>query len=322
MTSPTPASLIANLRPDIQGMFEEFSLELNAQRMIAHLVFPIFDVGLQAGPWGKITLESLLKAVDDARNSSSTYNTANFEFTDDSYSTTEHGIAVPVDKRMAAIYRNYFDAEVVAARLARHIVMVNYEMRVSALLMNASTFNTTGATAVWSNKTTSRPIDDVEAAVLRLYDKGIIANSLVMSWKVFRYLRHSEQVIDRIVASGAGNPAKPEDITTDMLAAIFDLPKILVGGAQRNNAKEGQAASLTPIWPTTHVSVTRITDGSIEDPGVGRTFHWDGDGSSPAGTMESYYDNEIRGDKIRCRMETQEKVIYTEAAELISGVTA
>lgn len=321
MPSPTTSSLIANLRPDITGMFEEFDLDMNSQRMIALQVFPVFEVGLQAGPFGKITLESLLQAVNTNRGSNGGYNSTEFKFTDDSYSTKEHGLTVPVDQRNAKIYANYFSAEMVAAKLARHGVMLGMEQRVAALVFDSATFTPTAVTDEWDDAGNCDPITDVEAAVQRLYAKGILANALVINWKVFRNLRNSEQIIQRITASGAGQPAKPTDITTQMLATVFDLEHIIVGGAQYNSAKEGQSGSLQPIWSNEYAAVTRVTSGGIEDPGLGRTFHWGEDGSTIGGTMESYYDEDIRSDKIRCRMDTHEKLIYSDAIELLSNIT-
>lgn len=320
MVSPTPESLIANLRPDIQGVFEEFGLEINQQRMIALQVMPIFDVDLQAGPWAKITLESLLKAAETARSTGG-YNSADFEFGEDTYSTKENGIKVPVDQRLRSIYSNLFDAEVVAARIARHIVMTNLEVRVAGKLFNAGTFTPTAVANEWDDHAACTPIDDVEAGVQRLYDKGVIANALVINWKVFRNLRHSEQIIERINSGGAGQASKPEDITVQMLATVFALDRVIVGGAQRNSAKEGQTGVLAPIWSNEYAAVTRVTSGAIDDPGWGRTFHWDGDGSSPMGTLETYYSEDDRAEIVRCRMETEEKVIYPEAVELLSNIT-
>jgi hypothetical protein len=320
MPNPSPSKSIANLRPDIQGMFEEFDVEMNLQRMVALKVFPVFEVGLQAGPFGKIKIESLLRAVDTKRGSGGGYNTSSFEFTDDSYATKENGLTVPVDQRNAKIYANYFQAEVVAAKLARAGVMTNMERRVADLLFKASNV-TVNAANEW-NTASGLPIDNVETAVQKLYDKGIIANAMLISYKVFRNLRNNAQVIARITASGAGRPAKPSDVTIDMLKAVFDLDNILVGGAQYNSAAEGKDASISPIWSDEYALVTRVSDGDISDPGVGRTFHWGEDGSTIGGTLETYYDEDIRGDKVRCRMETQEKVVYQEAIELIDNVTS
>jgi hypothetical protein len=321
MGSPTPLNLIANLRPDISGMFEQYDIEMNAARMIALELFPVFEAGLQAGPFGKITLASLMKAVETKRNSGAAYNETDFEFDTDTYATKENGIAIPVDQRNAKIYANYFDAELFAARLARNKVMLNMEQRVAALLQDTVTFTPTAVVNEWDDYANCTPIDDVEAAVQRLYAKGIVANALQVNWKQYRNLRNSAQIIDRITASGAGSSAKASDVTKQMLAAVFDLPHILVGGSQKNSTIEGQTASLASVWSDEYASVCRISSGRIEDPGIGLTFHWGEDGSSIGGTMESYYDVDIRGDKLRCRMETHEKIMYSAALELLSNIT-
>lgn len=318
MSSPTPSNAIENLRPDLQGLFEEFDLEMNLAKMIGLQLAPVIDVGLQAGPFGKITLESLMKQVDTARKTGA-YNETDFEFTDDSYATKENGISVPVDKRNAKIYENYFSAEAIAARLARAKVMQNLEIRIATLLFGG-TFNTVAAATAWDTVATAVPITDVESAVQRLYDKGIVANCLVVSWKRFRKLRQTVSILERIMSDGAGTPTKAEDVTVAMLKAVFDLPHILVGGSQKSTTKEGQTASLSSVWSDSFAAVTRIAmpGAPIIEPCWARTFHWGEDGSTIGGTMESWYDPNMRGDKVRCRMETHEKVMYTEAVELLT----
>lgn len=324
MTSPTPSTAVANLRPDISGMFTEYDLEANQARMIGLQVFPVFEAGLQAGPFGKITIESLLRAVRTNRGTSGGYNTTEFEFTTDSYATSEHGLVVPVDKRNASIYANYFDAEVVAAQLARHGVMVNQEARIAAKVFNPSTFTPTAVSLEWSNADTADPIMDVEGAVQRLYAKGVLANALIISWKVFRNLRNCASVIDRITANGSGQSAKASEITAQMLATVFDLERVLVAGAQSNSSAQGQTAAISSIWSNEYAMVCRVAEpgSSIEQPCIGRTFHWGEDGSTIGGTFETWYDEDIRGDKLRCRMDTDEKLLYAAAGELLSNITA
>lgn len=318
MVSPAPSGQLASLRPDIKEAMKLFSLELNAKRMIGLRVFPVMEVDKQGGSFPKVKVESLLKLVDTARASGGGYHLAETDFEDDTYATKENGITIPVDRRNKAIYSE-FQSAVSTAAFARNIVMTNHEMRVASAVFDTATFTPTNASHAWSALSSAEPILDVEGGVQRLYDKGIVANALIMSWKTFRNLRNIDQVIDRITSSGAGNAAKPSDITAAMLAQVFDLEYILVGGAQYNAAKEGQPASLQSIWSDNYCAVTRVAEpgSTFEDASIGRTFHWGGDGSSIDGTIETYYDDDIRGDKVRYRMETQEKVLYDQACELI-----
>ncbi len=323
MPSPNASVAIATLRPDIYGLMEQFSLSENEQKMIGLTVFPVKEVGLRASPYGKITVESLMKAVDTTRTSKGGYNETEFEFTTDSYATNENGIEAPIDDRDSALYANYFDSEMEAAQLARHTVLLNRERRVAAKTFDIGTFTTTAVINEWDDAANCTPITDIETEVQAMYGKGVIPNALIINWLVFRNLRNSAQVIARITANGAGSPAKPSDVTLQMLAAVFDLPKIIVGGAQYNAAKEGQPANLLPIWSGEYAAVARVSDGgpSIKDPCVGRTFHWGGDGSNINLAYETYYDIRRRGNIVRARNETDEKVMYAQSCRLLSNIT-
>lgn len=319
MVMPAPSTLLASLRPDIKEAMQQFNLMMNLKRMIALQVFPVIETQEQGGSFPLIKVESLLKLVDTARASGGGYKLTEFDFTDDTFATKENGVTIPIDRRNKAIFHN-FQMELATAAFARNIVMTNLERRIAALLFNTGTFTPTSATVAWATLATCVPITDVEAAIQRLYAKGIEANALIISWQTFRNLRNCEQIIERINSQGAGTPSKPEDITVQMLANIFSLPKVIVGGAQYNSAAEGQTASLSGIWSNSYAMVTRVAEpgATFEDPSIGRTFHWAGDGSSIDGTIETYYVEDNRGDRLRYRMETQEKVLYTAAGELIA----
>lgn len=326
--SPAPNS-VARVRPDIAGSLEEVSVQMNMAGMIALSVFPVFEALLQAGTFGKLTAASLIQAADTARANGGSYNTIGMDFEDDSYATKENGLIMPIDRRNARIYKNYFDIEVASAAITMNTVLTNMEQRVADIVMNTSTFTPVNAAAAWLSSgvpsSSAKVINDVEKAVQALYDRGIIANTMVMSFKQFRNLRNMPEVIDRIVSSGAGNPAKPSDVTPSMLSAVFDIPKILVGRAQKQNAKEGQTSSLATIWSDRYVSICRTASGPtapIEEPCIGRTFHWGEDGSNIGGTIETWWDENLRSDKVRVRMETHEKLMLSTAGYLIDTTAA
>jgi len=323
---PSPSSSLATLRPDL-ATFLEFDLESEKAGYVASQVFPVIDVISQAGVFGKIPLEQLLQQRDTKRNSGSGYARSSFTFTTATYACEEHGAEEPVDDREAKMYAEYFDAEQISTMRAFSSVLRNAEARVADAVFNATTWNgaslTTGITHEWDDATNAVPLTDVEAAVQKVYDgSGLWANALIINRKVFRNLRNSEQVIERINSAGAGNPSKASDVTVDMLSAVFDLPHIIVAGTSKNNAKEGQSASPTQIWSSEYAMVCRIATGAdMREPCIGRTFHWSEDGSSIGGTVESYREEANRSDIIRVRHDVDEIVLYAEAGHLLSNVT-
>lgn len=327
---PAPSSSLATLRPDIAESFVEFDVAANMGGFIGTRVFRTVE-GLrsQAGTFGKIPIEQLLQNRDTRRSPGSGYSRGNWKFETATYACEEHGAEEPVDDRLRQMYAEYFDAETIAGLRARSAVMVNAEQRIADAVFNATTWTggslTTAITNEWdkNHATDAVPIDDVEAAVSKVYDaSGLWPNALIINRKVFRNLRNLDQIIERINSEGAGNASKPSDITVQMLAQVFDLDYVIVAGGTKNTANEGQAVSPAQIWSSEYAMVCNIaTTNDFAEPCIGRTFHWSADGSSIGGTVESYRDEPVRADIIRVRHDVDELVLYPQAGHLLSNVT-
>jgi len=319
---PSPTSALSTQRPDL-ATFLEYDLESEKSGYVATQVFPVVDVMSQAGNFGKIPIEQLLQQRDTKRAPGTGYARGNWTFDKATYSTEEHGAEEVVDDREAKMYSDYFKAEQISTMRAFSSVLRNAEQRVADAVFNTTTWTgsalaTTAGTA-WATIASAVPITNVEAAVNKVYDgSGLWANALIINRKVFRNLRNTTQIIDRINASGAGSPSKASDVTEEMLAAVFDLDYVIVAGNSKNSAKEGQSATPSQIWSSSYAMVCKIaTSGDMREPCIGRTFHWADDGSSIGGTVESYRDEKVRGDVIRVRHDIDEIVLYPEAGHLI-----
>lgn len=324
---PTPSSSLATLRPDLQQSFEQFDLEMNETGFIALKACPVVEVGQASGTFGIIPIEQLLTLPDDKRAPGSGYSRDKWTFRTDSYTTQEHGVEEPVDDNEQAMYVHYFSAEQIAARRARSAVMLNMERRVASLLFDTSTWTgaslTTAVSTPWSTVASATPISDVEAAVQKVYaNSGIWPNTLVISRKVFRNLRNCAQIVDRLKYSGLYN-VDSKNITVELLAQVFDLQQVLVANAAYNSAAQGQSAALASTWSDSYAMVGYIHGGEdFKAPTIARTFHWSADGSTIGATMETYRDETVRGTIVRCRQQTQEKVLYKELGHLLSNISA
>ena len=325
---PSPSSSLATLRPDL-ATFLQFDLESDRSGFIASQVLPVVDVASQAGNFGKIPLAQLLQQRTTLRAPGAGYARGDFTFEPATYACEEHGAEDVVDDRQAKMYREYFDAEQIATMRAFSSVLRNAEQRVADAVFNTTTWNgsalTTGITNEWDENHLSNaiPIQDVEAAVKKVYEgSGLWPNALIINRRVFRNLRNLNQIIDRVNSSGAGNASKPSDITADMLAKVFDLDYVIVAGASRNNAKEGQAASPVQIWSNEYAMVCRVaTTNDMAEPCIGRTFHWSEDGSSIGGAVETYREEAVRGEVVRVRHDVDEIILYAQAGHLLSNIT-
>jgi len=322
---PSPSSSLSTLRPDLAGSVMEFDLAMDRLGFIGHQVLPVFEVGAQSGNFGVIPIEQLLQERDTARAPGSGYARGSFTFAPETYACFEHGAEEPVDDREQKMYREYFDAELVSTQRALDVVLRNAESRISAAVFNATTFTaqTTSIANEWDDATNAVPITNVETAVRAVWARcGIWPNALVINRTVFRNLRLCDQIQERIESSGAGSPSKASDITVEMLKAVFDLQHIFVAGGVYNSATEGQTLAIASQWSDEYAMVCKVAQSNdIREPCLGRTMHWAEDGSTVGATVESYRDETVRSNIIRARHDVDEKLIYTESAQLLDNVT-
>lgn len=317
---PAPSTALSTLRPDLAGSFQEFDLEMDAKGFVAQRVLPPLDVAKPSGTFGKIKIASLLAQRDTLRAPGSSYARQRYEFEKDSYATEEHGAEDPVDDKEAEMYGDYLNAEQTATARARDVVMRNYEQRVATLLQTTGSFTNAAAATAWSTIATAVPLTDIETRVQSIWNAtGIKPNAIVIPYVAFRNFRNCAQVVDRIKYSGLHNPAAG-NITLDAIAALLDIPNVIVAGAKKNGANEGQTASLSNVWTATVVGLGVIaTNNDVKQPCVGRTFHYSADGSQMGGVVETYREEQTRSDVVRVRQDTDEKLLYSACWQLITG---
>lgn len=317
---PAPSTALSTLRPDLAGSFAQFDLDMDARGFVATRVLPPIDVAKPSGTFGKITIASLLQQRDTLRAPGSNYARQRYEFDKDTFATNEHGAEDVVDDKEAEMYGDYLNAEQTAAARARDVVMRNYEARVATLLQTTGSFTNAAAATAWGTIATAVPLTDIETRVMAIWNAtGVKPNAIVMPYAAFRNFRNCAQVVDRIKYSGLHNPAAGA-IGTEAIAQLLDIPNVIIAGAKKNGANEGQTASLSNVWTATVVGIGVIaTSNDIKQPCVGRTFHYSADGSQMGGVVETYREEQVRGNVVRVRMDTQEKLLYSACWQLITG---
>jgi hypothetical protein len=222
------------------------------------------------------------------------------------------------------MYREFFDAELIAAWRARDRVMRNAEVRMAAAVFNTTSWTgsalTTAITNEWDDSANATPRADVKAAKLKVWDNsGLLANALIINHILFEHLKDVAAVIDRLKYAGYTDP-NPALIGERALAQALGIDMIIVAGSPKNTAKEGQDASISPVWSSEYAMVARVaTTQDVREPCIGRTFHWGEDGSDIGGTVDTYYEERRRSDIVRVRHQVDEKTLYVQAGHLLSN---
>lgn len=319
-TSPNVA-FVETLRPDLAETLMQFDLDANRNGLVGQQIAPIIEVDVPLGQYGVIPKEEMLKEHDTRRQSDGSYKRGTGKGGKDSFATAEHGFEEPVDQREAIVFGGWWDAEALATERTRDVVLRNYDKRIVDMVTDTGTVANGGVgSGVWSGAG-AKPIDDIKAArIARRLVTGYVPNAMALDWEAFEQLRDCPQVIDRLKYAGFDNPNR-DNINEIVLAQAFGLDQVIVAGAVRNTANEGQAAVLAAQWPRTMALLfTKSTSRNTLRPRFANTFHWGGDGSTVGATFESYYSVDRRQHMIRHRFETGEKLVYKDLGYLITGI--
>lgn len=334
----SPSTAIS--RFDLSMSYAEFNLAADRRGFVGLQVLPGIGVAKDAASFAKISVEDLLRKVEDTeREPRSEYKRDAFQWTSDSYDCKEHGVEEVVDDLLIERYGDILRAENVARERAIDRVLRALENAIAAAVFNTTTWTgaslTTAVSTPWTTAATAVPITDIDGAIESVISSsGMRPNALILSDYALLKLKRTAQVEDLLKYSGRDDPKNLGLIAG--LQELLGLDKIIVGRSMKNTADEGQDASFSRLWGATYAMVAHVADdgmdGDLEsmDPFIGRTiFATEGNASIPGMDdaessliVEEYREESRRGGIIRARNKRHVKVVHAQAGHLLTAVTA
>lgn len=291
----------------------------NMTEFIGALVLPMFSTPKRAASFSAITRETLLQDAAALREARGNYNRVNLGAKDKSFSCEEFGLEQVVDDVERALYASDFDAEDAATKITARALMLQYEKRVAAAVFNTTTW--TGASLF--TDVSGAPWDTAGSAVIAptiaAKEKvrtltGMMPNAMIIAEKQVQNLLTNTE----IKAQFPGAPLITLEMLRSALASIFGLQKLIVGGAVRNSAIEGQAYAGADVWSDDYAMIAVIPDAGapLTTPCIGRTFIWTQDSPNDV-TVEMYREEQSRGDVVRARHHVDEVIIDASFGHLL-----
>ena len=311
----------AIFRGDIAGVVEQ-AKDFEAG-LIGTSVMPILDVPVRAGQYPSFVLKEgqLLKSDVKNRAAYSAYARGTRAFNQDTYTALEYGYEEAVDDTVTLDVARFFDAEVIAAKLAKRKLLLAHELRVAAKLFDSSTFTATnsGTAYTTANLATFDAGADVQDAIDSLLAKGeIVTNlSVVVPYPVWTRIRASTKFQNRLRGAGISSDTIL-NASTQAAAEVFGVASVQIGRASYDTAPEGVAFSAGNVWANTFIWVGSVTQASAGffGGGAGFTLNWSEYG--PAIGVSTYREEAIKSNIVRASQYTAEKVVNANAGQLIT----
>ena len=311
----------ALLRPDLGCLAFEYSMSAASQGFIGRQVLPPFSTALQSSVYPVIEAGTFLELAETERAARAAYARGDWQFGDDHYFCKENGWEEPVDDQEAALFKNYFDAEVVAVKRATLMVLRSQERRVAHKVMDTAKITNAPVAKAWNDYANADPLADVvKAKEVFRYTVGLKPNALVLDEDILKHVSMCSAVMERVKYTSPN--AIRGELTIEQLKAYFGVDNILVAGAVYNNAPRNKDKKIETVWPLDKVLLACISSGGqdLKEPALGRTFVWEEDAPGELVT-EQYREEQTRGDIYRVRQNTDECLQFPGAGYILTGVT-
>jgi hypothetical protein len=152
----------------------------------------------------------------------------------------------------------------------------------------------------------SHPINDIMGAVITMSElTGLRPNKLVLGPHAYNVVRNHVDVLDRIKYTQRGF------VTTDLLAALFDVGEVLVPFVVQNTAQKGAADTMQFLYGRSALLLYTVDAPSLLKATAGYTFAWDGyAGAGAFGNRISRFRADLlRSDRVEGEMAYDMRVI-------------
>jgi hypothetical protein len=330
-----PSSSVTRVRHEFNQPFSEYAEMPSRFGFVGMQILQPILVNEQAGEYEVESIETELQDGELTRASNGTYNRISDQFTEVAYKTRELGLESRLDDRTLNRFSSLANAEGSAVRRLQMRIQRGIESSLISKVTDTGTIPNAGVAVSWKTHATSTPAVDVANALKEIYENsGLIGDTVVMSYTKMLDFLQSASVKTSLVFTGRGAGAAARDLwdNLDQIAAFLGVKRVLIAGAVKNTANNGLPAVLASRWPvgTVGIYVTCPAGSEINQPCLGRTATWGGDGAAigtgdePNLVVESYRDEPARSEVFRSRGEVDltSALVLPEAGYLKTGADA
>lgn len=217
---------------------------------LADQVGPPVPVVKEAATYWKYD-NSCFDAPDSLRAPRTGYNRIDWKATRDTYVCEEYGLEGEIDDRERDNASSPLDLHIDTTEIVTDMVMNAREKRLADLVMstaNVTQNQTLAGTSQWSDLTSgvSDPISVAKTARTTIYEAtGYRPNKVIVPYLVMEALKIHPAILERIQF---GTPGSPSIVTKELLASLFEVDEVLVGGVLRRTSADNATDVLGDVW--------------------------------------------------------------------------
>lgn len=302
----------------------------NRDNFIADKVFPVVPVDKKSDKYFKYTKNDWFRDEAQRRAPATESAGGGYNLSTDTYSADVWAFHKDVPDQIVANADSPLNPLREAAEFVTHRLLLRRELQFVSDFMTAGVWGTTisgtAGTATagtfatqWSNYNSSDPIEDIEAGKAEiLSNTGMEANTLVLGYDVFRQLKNHPDLVDRIKYTSS------QTITSEMIAAMFDIPRVIVSKAVKATNAEGGTEAYDFATGKTALLCHVAPNPGIMTPSAGYTFSWTGVSGGLGQTIgvSQFRMDSIRADRVEAEIAFDNKIVGTDLGYFFNNIVA
>ena len=295
---------------------------------IADMVFPVVPVGKQTDIYIKYDQADIFRREDTKRSRGTEAQKIMYRVSSDSYYAENYALKADVTLEDRSNADPIFVSNFEGGRVRRVMdgLQLDWELRVSSLTMNTANVGSNAAVdSSWADQTNANPITDVDLIINNVQDStGYRPNRLLFGNKAWRNFRRNDNVKDAVLGAGVGPNITGGGhwASTEEVARMLEVEKILVGGAYHNTAEEGIAQLLENMWPDSVLAYYTPDQPSVDEPSFGYSFRWSAPGLPNMNVERHPFESKTKVDEVEVGYYQAEKVTSAPLGFLLTNVNS
>lgn len=290
------------------------------ENFIANKVFPIVPVDKQSDKYFSYTKNDWFR--DEARLRADATESAGggYNLTTSSYSADVWAFHKDIGDQTRANADAPINVDREAVEFVTSRLLLKMETEFVSNFFGTGVWGTDATPAnLWSDYTNSDPLNDVEDAKRAiLATTGFEPNTLVLGYDVFKELKNHPDLVDRIKYTSSNV------ITTDMIARMFDVERVLVSKSVKATNNEGGTAAYDFTAGKNALLCYSAPSPGLLQPSAGYVMSWTGVSGGLGQTIGAsrFRMESVKADRIEGEMAFDMKVVAADLGYFFSAVVA
>jgi len=229
----------------VDSVLSGVSIRYTNDELIADQVLPVVPVKKESDKY--YTYTRAWKLPQSERAAGAEANEVEWNVGTDTYQCEEYALKDLIPDRVRDNADNPLDMDVDTTENLTELIQLGREKRVADIVFAAGTYGSqTSALAGvnrWDDYAGSDPVGDVRTARSTVHAAtGKMPNVMVIGYQAYLKLLDHPDILERIKYTQRGI------VTADIIAAVFEVDRLLVGKALYDSTQEGVAESLGYVW--------------------------------------------------------------------------